>query len=206
MERVGEIVGNQMRFWNEFYAVVLETYADMNGDGKRFMPRNDLNTPSFAAIQTGGGQTTNLYAGGVYELAANEALVIESRVPEPAAYEGFHLANLWGESLDFANHVTSLNRHQAVADADGAIRYVIAHRDPGVPNWLDTTGLGEGFMALRWTYSRKPERLPTVAVKKVALDAVRGQLPPATGVVSPEERRAQIRVRQHHVQRRYRQY
>ncbi len=48
LRRVGEIVNNQMRFWNEFYAVVLETYADMNGDGKRFMPRNDLNAPNFA--------------------------------------------------------------------------------------------------------------------------------------------------------------
>jgi hypothetical protein len=35
MKRVGAIVHNQMRFWNEFYAVILEVYGDMNGDGKR---------------------------------------------------------------------------------------------------------------------------------------------------------------------------
>lgn len=206
MKRIGTIVNHQMRFWNEFYAVILETYEDMNGDGKRFMPRNDLNAPNFAAIQTGGGQSTNLYAGGVYELAANEALLVEVRVPVAPAYSGFHLSNLWGESLDYANHVSSLNGFQAERDADGVWRYVIAHRDPGVPNWLDTTGLPEGFMALRWTYSQPPEQLPTLQVTKVACDQLRRQLPANVRSVSVEERREQIRIRQEHVQRRYRQY
>ncbi|MFI5394080.1 MAG: DUF1214 domain-containing protein [Candidatus Binatia bacterium] len=206
LKRVGEIVNNQMRFWNEFYAVILEVYGDMNGDGKRFMPRNDLNAPNFAAIQTGGGQSTNLYAGGIFELGEHEALVIEVRVPIPPAYSGFHLSNLWGESLDYANHISSLNAFQAEADADGAVRYVIAHRDPGVPNWLDTTGYPEGFMALRWTYSQKPDQLPTVQVMKVSFDEIRSHLPAGVRTVSAQERREQIRIRQEHVQRRYRQY
>jgi hypothetical protein len=206
MRRVGEIVNNQMRFWNEFYAILLETYGDMNGDGKRFMPRNDLNAPNFASIQTGGGQSTNLYAGGVYELGEDEALIIEVRTPVTPAYHGFHLSNLWGESLDYANHVSSVNAFQAEANADGAVRYVVAHRDPGVPNWLDTTGLPEGFMSPRWTYSQKPDQLPTIKVKKVSFHDIRSHLPADTRTVSPAERREQIRVRQEHVQRRYRQY
>jgi len=206
MKRVGEVVRNQMRFWNEFYAVILETYEDMNGDGKRFMPRNDLNAPSFASIQTGGGQSTNLYAGGVYELGEAEALIVEIRTPIPPAYMGFHLSNLWGESLDYANHISSLNAFQAEADTDSVRRYVITHRDPGVPNWLDTTGLPEGFMALRWTYSQKPDDLPTTKVSKVSFSDIRPHLPAETRTVSAEERREQIRVRQEHVQRRYRQY
>jgi len=206
MRRVGDIVNNQMRFWNEFYAVVLETYEDMNADGKRFMPRNDLNTPSAAAIQTGGGQSTNVYAGGVYELGEDEALVIETRTPVLPAYSGFHLSNLWGESLDYANHVSSLNGFQAEVDPDGAVRYVVAHRDPGVPNWLDTTGLPEGFMAVRWTYSKTPEQMPTARVSKVPLAEVRRHLPAGVRTVTAEERREQVRTRQAHVQRRYRQY
>ena len=206
MRQVGAIVRNQMRFWNEFYAVILETYEDVNGDGKRFMPRNDLNAPNFASIQTGGGQSTNLYAGGVYELGDDDALVIETRVPIPPAYMGFHLSNLWGESLDYANHVSSLNGFQTEVDADGVRRYVIAHREPGVPNWLDTTGLPEGFMALRWTYSEKPDQLPTVKVTKVRFDDIRRYLPAGVRRVAAQERREQIRIRQEHVQRRYRQY
>jgi len=206
LRRVGEIVGNQMRFWNEFYTVLLETYGDMSGDGKRFMPRNDLNPPNFASIATGGGQTTNLYSGGVFELTADDALVIEVETPVPAVYFGFHLSNLWGESLDYANRLTSLNAHQACRDRDGRMRYVVAHRDPGCPNWLDTTGLEEGFMTFRWTYTTKPTELPSAQVTKVACREIFAHLPAETEKVTPEQRCEQIRVRQAHVQRRYRQY
>ena len=170
------------------------------------MPRNDFNAPNAATLATGGGQSTNVYAGGVYELGAGEALVIESRVPIAPLYQGFHLANLWGESLDYANHQSSLNGFQAEWDADGALRIVVAHRDPGVPNWVDTTELPVGFMTFRWTYAAVPAELPTIAVATVALADVRGHLPPSTRAISAEERRARIQVRQAHVQRRYRQY
>jgi len=206
LRRVGEIVRNQMRFWNEFYAVTLETYEDVNGDGKRFMPRNDLNAPNAAGLATGGGQATNVYAGGVFELAPDEALVVEVVVHEPPVYSGFHLANLWGESLDFANHQSSLNGFQTELDPDGVRRYVVAHEDPGVPNWLDTTGLSEGFLAVRWTYPTPPARMPETRVLKVRRDDLRAHLPAGTRTVSPVERRERIRVRQAHVQRRYRQY
>src|SRR5262249_7291758 len=43
VRRVGTIVENQMRFWNEFYDVVLEAHGDKNGDGFTLMPRNALN-------------------------------------------------------------------------------------------------------------------------------------------------------------------
>lgn len=206
LRRVGTIVENQMRFWNEFYDVVLEAHGDKNGDGFTLMPRNALNEPALANLAMGGGQSTNVYSGGVFDLAADEALLIEVAVPVAPAYMGFHLSNLWGESLDYANHVSSLNGFQAEPDPDGTFRYVVAENDPGVPNWLDTAGHRGGFLALRWTYSKPPAQLPTATVSKVPLAGVRQHLPATTRAVSPEERREQIRVRQEHVQRRYRQY
>ena len=206
MRRVGEIVDHQMRFWNEFYAVTLETYKDMNGDGKQFMPTNDMNAANAASLATGGGQATNVYSGGVFDLGPDEALLIENAVPVVPQYSGFHLSNLWGESLDFANHQSSLNIFQAEPDADGVRRYVIAHRDPGVPNWVDTTGLSHGFLTFRWAYSELPAQLPTVKVTKVKHAEIRKHLPATTRTVSAAERREAIRVRQAHVQRRYRQY
>jgi hypothetical protein len=145
-----------------------------------------------------------VYAGGVFELEPDEALVVESRIPVPPRYIGFHLANLWGESLDYANHVSSLNGWQAERDPDGALRFVVAHRDPGVPNWVDTTGQREGFMAARWAYTEKPPRelWPSIRAERVPFAAVRAHLPPGVRSVSPEERREQIRIRQAHVQRR----
>jgi hypothetical protein len=206
MQRIGEIVQNQMCFWNEFYTVLLETHGDTNGDGKRFMPLNDLNAPNAASLATGGGQSTNVYAGGVYDLGPDEALVIEERVPVQPAYSGFHLSNFWGESLDFANHQSSLNHFQVEVDPDGVRRLVVAHRDPGIPNWVDTTGLPAGFLTFRWTYSVLPEQMPQTRVMKVRFDDIRAHLPAGTRTVSAAERRERIRIRQAHVQRRYRQY
>jgi hypothetical protein len=209
LRRTGALVRGQMHFWNQFYTVLLETYGKRDGaTGERFMPRNAFNAVNAASGATGGGQSTNLYAGGVYDLGPDEALVVESRVPETPQYLGFVLTNLWGESHDFANHQCSLNGVQAEWDADGAIRWVIAHRDPGVPNWLDTTGHPEGFMSPRWTYATTPppERWPTLAATKVPFDSIRDHLPGDVRSVAPDERAARIRVRQEHVRRRYRAF
>jgi hypothetical protein len=119
---------------------------------------------------------------------------------------GFQVANLWGESIEYANQVGSLNGHQLSVDADGVIRIVLAHTDPGVPNWIDTSGHREGFMSPRWAYSEAPapEDWPSVSATRVAFSDIRQHLPEETAVVSPQQRRDQIRVRQRHVQRRYR--
>jgi hypothetical protein len=151
--------------------------------------------------------STNIYCGGIYELEPDEALIVEVRQPVEPDYIGFCLGNMWGESLDFANFQSSLNGVQAHRDADNAVRYVIAHRDPGVHNWVDTTGHGEGYMCVRWAYSDKPkENLPSATVKKVRLGELMQHLPAATRMISPEERRRQIAIRQEHVQRRYRHH
>jgi hypothetical protein len=206
MRRTGEIVRNQMLFWNEFYTVLLEAHGDRNGDGRRFMPLNEFNQPMLSTMAIGGGQSTNVYAGCVYELGPDDAMVIESRVPVRPSYQGIHLSNLWGESHDYANHQSSLNGFQSEWDADGAVRWVVAHADPGVANWLDTTGIGAGFIAPRWSYSQPPVELPTIDAKIVPFAAIRDHLPPATRSMTPDERRRRIRARQRHVQRRFRQY
>ncbi|NNL64806.1 MAG: DUF1214 domain-containing protein [Myxococcales bacterium] len=207
LRRLGELVRGPMAFWNQFYTVLLETYGKRDGEaGEPYMPRNAFNAVSRASGATGGGQATNLYAGGVFELAPDEALIVENDVRVAPQFFGLQLANLWGESLDFANHQSSLNGFQSQPDADGVVRYVVAHRDPGVPNWLDTTGQREGFQTLRWSYSETPpeDRWPRVRARKVGLAEVRSQLPAGTRRVEPEERARQIRVRQAHVRRRYR--
>jgi hypothetical protein len=207
LREVGSLTRGQMHFWNQFYTILLETYGKKPGEGgERFMPRNAFNQPNAASSATGGGQSTNIYAGGVYELGPEEALIVESRALVEPQYIGFHLSNLWGESHDFAHHQSSLNGFQAERDPDGGLRWVIAHRDPGVPNWLDTTGHPEGFMAPRWAYSKPPVQAdwPTISARKIAFDEIRDALPASTRRVSPEERRAAIDTRRRHVQRRYR--
>lgn len=207
MEDIGRFTRNQVHFWNEFYAITCEAYGDMNGDGKCFIPRNEFNRPNAASLATAGGMATNIYCGSIYELGPDEAMIVELNQPIEPNYIGFHLSNMWGESLDFANYQSSLNGLQAQRDPDNVLRYVVAHSDPGVWNWLDTTGHPEGYMAVRWAYSVKPtENLPWATCRKVKLAQVLQHLPANTRLATPEERRAAIAIRQEHVQRRYRQH
>lgn len=203
----GQLVRNQMHYWNAFWTILMGTYGEREGSisGVAF-PRNAFNTVNAASGSTGGGQSTNLYAGGVFELEPDEALIIENTIHIDPQYIGFQVGNLWGESMEYANQVGSLNGHQMMADDDGVRRIVLAHQDPGVPNWLDTTGHREGFLTARWAYSEKPEQgdWPSITARKVRFDQIREHLPPGTSAVSPQERRDQVAARQRHVRRRYR--
>ena len=209
LERCGELVRGQMAFWNAFWTIPMGAYGKREGtlEGISF-PRNAFNTINAASGATGGGMSTNLYAGGIYELEPDEALIVETRIRIKPQYVGFQIGNLWGESMEYGNNTGSLNGAQSSMDPDGTIRWVIAHCDPGVPNWIDTTGHGEGFLTPRWAYSETPadEDWPTIAAKKVPFDEIRNHLPETTGRISPDERREQVRVRQAHVLKRYRAF
>ena len=83
---------------------------------------------------------------------------------------------------------------------------MIAHEDPGVQNWLDTSGHPEVFMAPRWAYSQTPEPddWPRITGKKVRFAELRAHLPPNTPAYSPEQRRVEIAMRQRRVRKRFR--
>lgn len=214
MEQVGKVARNHVHFWNAFNTVTLETYGKVAGginhdkpDAAPFMPTNDMNPPNAMGIATGGGQSTNIYSGGVYLLDDTEALVIESIVPLEPSFMGFHLSNLWGESLDFESYQSNLNAQQMQSNGDGVYRWVVCHKDPGIHNWVDTTGLPHGYLTIRWTYPEQPpkEQWPTLTVTKVAFRNVGEHFPDASRV-SSTQRQQNILMRHKHVQRRYREY
>lgn len=84
LRQFGDIVRNQMHFWNAFWTVLMGTYGEREGSipGVAF-PRNAFNKVNAASGATGGGQSTNLYAGGVFELEPDEALIIENAIRLP---------------------------------------------------------------------------------------------------------------------------
>ncbi|MEO5840174.1 MAG: DUF1214 domain-containing protein [Acidimicrobiales bacterium] len=148
-----------------------------------------------------GGAKDIAYGFGFFRLDDDEAYVIEGAPPD-AWFWNIMLYNLgWMESLDFANRVTSLNGHQMQIDDDGRYRVVIAHRDPGVSNWLDTTGLREGMIATR--YIRTAD-VPPQTGQLVKFDKLRDALSPTVPAMSVDQRRAQIAIRQAHVATRFR--
>jgi hypothetical protein len=54
------------------------------------------------------------------------------------------------ESLDYRYFPVSINKNSAKADSDGSVRIIVAKRNPGVLNWIDTCDHNEGTMCLRW--------------------------------------------------------
>ena len=89
------------------------------------------------------------YAMAPFLIGPDEALVIRARWPQ-CRYANVCLWNRHLQTFDYASRSISLNRAQTVADADGRFTAVIAHTDPGVPNWLDTEGRPFGIVYWRF--------------------------------------------------------
>ena len=81
----------------------------------------------------------------------------------------FQLNNYWMESLDYRFFTIHLNQHTAVKLPDGSVRLIVAHRDPGVPNWIDTVGHSSGTMCFRWVRADAHPVPRTRVVKHVSL-------------------------------------
>jgi hypothetical protein len=139
-----------------------------------------------------GGLVGQFYYEGAYELTDNEALIVEAKVPAKCHYSSILLTNAIYETTDWTNNHSSLNDSQARPDADGVLRVVVAAKDPGVANWLDTAGYPQGVVQGRWMDC---DSQPVPSVRKVALADVRKSLPPGTRLVTPAERDRIIRDR-----------
>jgi hypothetical protein len=208
LETISARVRNHIRFWSLLMEFPLEIRRDANGDGRRNLPVNGINdaAPPFTAGGAAGAR--QLYASGVFELEPEQALVVRVETPIEPHYMGFQLNNHWMEGPDQQNYVSSLSAHQNPKGPDGARHYVIAHRDPGVAGWVDTTGLARGFHAMRFVYREDPPKngLPRLSARLVALDEVAQALPKGTRAVAPAARRREVALRQAHIKQRYRAY
>lgn len=138
------------------------------------------------------GLKGQFYYEGAYELAEDEALISEVPVPQSYRYWSIILTNELYETTDWYNNQASLNDAQGIVDPDGVFRTVISARDPGVHNWLDTSGYESGAIQGRWfEASEKP--MPTL--RKVKIGDVLSHLPESTRRVSRQERSEALRDR-----------
>ncbi|MGF6931125.1 hypothetical protein OKW41_000264 [Paraburkholderia sp. UCT70] len=152
--------------------------------------RTKVNEFEFFAF--GGGLVKQAYWQAIFDFSPDEALILETDLPEKRRYWNVQLNDALFNTLDFVDHQSSLNGHQAHIDEDGRFRAVIAHSDPGVPNWLDTCGRNRGTAIGRW-YACSSEPVPTL--KRVRLSEVRQHLPAATPAVSDTERAKRLSER-----------
>jgi hypothetical protein len=124
------------------------------------LPQFDPETSNAA-----GGDAGIIYYHSHWKLADEEALVIEVKPPDCDSWN-FQLNNYWMESLDYRYFTICINKATAKYEADGTIRIIVTHRDPGLPNWINTCGHYEGTMCWRW-YRLKAGVQPVEPVCKV---------------------------------------
>src|SRR4030095_4447797 len=98
--------------------------------------RNAVNAFDFTNYGGVGGVAKQFYFEGLFDIAPDEALVIETEMRAQVRYWSIQLADLLSNGLDWFNCQSGLNGHQARLDSDGKFRAVVAMSDPGVPNWL----------------------------------------------------------------------
>lgn len=132
------------------------------------LPPNLLGPPMpWSPHVPGWGTPDNVYSLGLFRLEADEALVIEGRSPA-CVYFGAQLWNRYMQSLDYRWHRVSLNAAEIAFEPDGSFKLVVAHRNPGLPNWLDTAGHREGVVFCRWLQAEALPEQPTARVVTIA--------------------------------------
>ena len=155
----------------------------------------------FEPIRYAGALTKQVYLPAVYELEDDEALIIETELPEKRPYWNFQLNDPYFNATEYVYRLSSTNGAMAKICSDGKFRAVIALTDPGVPNWLDPAGFKQGTIYGRW-YDCDSSPVPTL--KRVKFANLRDHLPPDMPVVTPEERAEELRIRVRACQRRRR--
>jgi len=146
-----------------FAAMMFESWAEGFREHVNELPEFDRDCARIA-----GGDPNIVYYHSYWELAPGEALVIDA-TPPPCDHWNFQLNNHWMESLDYRYFRIHVNSATAAYRDDGSVRIVVAHEDPGVPNWIQTVGHSRGTMCFRWV---RAEEHPRPATRVVAREAV----------------------------------
>ena len=141
---------------------------------------------------TDGALRNQIYIMGHFDLEDDQALVIDVDLGG-ASYFIAPITNYWGTTNEIVDRTGSLNLSQSTRNADGTLTYVVSKHDPGVPNWLDPSGMREGILTLRWAEFEggEPGEALGATSRVVSLDALRDHVPEETPVVDSAARAKQ---------------
>jgi hypothetical protein len=160
------------------------------------LPPNTMSalTPETSVFAT--GLPSAAVSGGNFDLDPDQALIVQ--VPDVASgYSGIELMNVFGSALPFTLAQTTLNNTTAFADPDGYTYYVVSATNPGVANWLDSSGVSGGEIFARFENlpeGSDPIGLP-VTTEVVPVADVASYLPADTPTITPAEYAADMSQR-----------
>lgn len=138
-----------------------------------------------------GGIAAQMYYQTLFSIEEDEALILETTLPQSVTYWSAQLVDPLYRGIDFVFRQSALNGKQVHVDADGRIRLVLSLVDPGVQNWLDPAGWRRGGIMWRWMANSHP--MPTT--KRVKLAELRRNLPDDTPRMNSAERSASLSAR-----------
>ena len=117
--------------------------------------------------------------------------------PGTANYMTVPVSNLWGTTMDPVHHLSSRNKDQMAKNPDGSFTVIVSPTDPGLQNWVDTEGLSEGMLFLRWAAIAGGPDAPKPAVEsKIGpMSKLADAVPPTLGKVDKAEREREVRQR-----------
>jgi hypothetical protein len=150
------------------------------------------------------GLVTQLISFIRLELEDDEAYVVTFGTGD-APFRDAVLHDSWFRTIDYWERQTSLCVAQSIPNDDNTTTYVISARDPGVHNWLDTTGLHRTLFVHRWQgMPRQPNRpLPLATGRLVKFSELDEALPRNVRRVTPQQRAQQLLERRNTFQLRH---
>jgi hypothetical protein len=173
-----------------YWATMLDKWQ---AQPNRFLSYRQLDDNAIDA--TPGGEPLICY----WQVPADEALVVRVTPPQ-ARYWAAEFGNYWWETMDYRYRLCSTNCHHAVLEDNGELLLVVAHQDPGVPNWLDPSGHEEGYITVRWIGAAHYPVPDCVQMKR---DVLYDYLPNGVKKMPPDARREQLAGRRRGVIRRF---
>lgn len=132
-----------------------------------------------------------------WKLAPEEALIVEWD-----RNDLFWMMTNMGmmfNSMDYLYRPVSTTPARSVVDSDGKVRLILAHRDPGFHNWIDTQDFEQGALCNRNMLTGQQTEFATRVVRH---DELATHLPDDCARVTPAERAVQLRERFHSILRR----
>jgi hypothetical protein len=139
------------------------------------------------------GSPAAQYLQFVFDVAEDEALILELEEQPDAPYWSFQLFDIWQHSLAMRTAQTSLHMSQISIDSDGKCRLVLCGTDPGYWNWLDSGSYRRGEVLWRTYNATRNVGHSIMRVKRADLGSI---LPADTRRCSPKERARELARRE----------
>jgi hypothetical protein len=174
-------------------------YCTQSGAGQ---PPNDIRPPASSAAF--GGMATQSGTKGNLCLEDGDALIVRSNAAG-AQFRNLTLTDAFHMSIEYWKRTSSFNMCQMAPDEDGDFTFVIAHRDPGIHNWLDTGGLRRTIFGQRWqAFARDGSAEdPWMTVRQVRFDDLGRELPDGACRIDADGRADQLAARRAGFDRRF---